>query len=131
MLETYFVKSDTVDRIRASWVGPEVERYVAWLAEHGYTARSVLRRVPLVLGFGEFARAQGAGRVEDLPAYVEEFVAERVAAYRGAPGRRLSRRSSLWQERDPPPGRQGGPRAGRAAVVPRGSRLCRTRPARS
>ena len=84
MLETYFVKPQTVDRIRASWIGPEVERYVIWLAEQGYGTRSVLRRVPLVLAFGEFARARGAGDVADLPAHVEEFVADRVAGYRGA-----------------------------------------------
>jgi len=28
MLEEYFVKPDTVDRIRASWIGPEIERYI-------------------------------------------------------------------------------------------------------
>jgi hypothetical protein len=33
--EEYFVKPDTVDRIRASWIGPQVERYVGWLAGQG------------------------------------------------------------------------------------------------
>ncbi len=28
MLERYFVKPQTVDRIRASWIGPEIEQYV-------------------------------------------------------------------------------------------------------
>ena len=79
MLEEYFVRPQTVDRIRASWIAPEVERYVAWLGEHGYAARCVLTRVPLVLAFGEFARAGGAGGVEDLPGHVEGFVAARVA----------------------------------------------------
>jgi hypothetical protein len=86
MLEAYFVKPQTVDRIRACWIGCEIERYVVWLAENGYTTRSVLRRVPLVLAFGEFARARGASAVEDLPAHVEQFVAERVARYRGVRG---------------------------------------------
>jgi len=84
MLEKYFVRPDTVDRIQASWVGVDVERYVVWLDGQGYSARSVLRRVPLALAFGEFARAAGAGVVEDLPAHVEPFVADRVAAYRCA-----------------------------------------------
>jgi integrase/recombinase XerD len=83
MLETYFVKPRTVDRVRASWIGGDIERYVVWLAENGYTTRSVLRRVPLVLAFGEFARARGACSVEDLPEHVERFVAERVARCRG------------------------------------------------
>jgi hypothetical protein len=30
MLEEYFVEPETVDRIRTSWAGPELERYVAW-----------------------------------------------------------------------------------------------------
>jgi integrase/recombinase XerD len=81
MLETYFVKPETVDRIRASWIGAEVERYVAWLTGEGYRGSSVLRRVPLVLAFGEFARARGAVVVEDLPAFVEGFVAGRVAGH--------------------------------------------------
>ena len=38
MLESYFVKPQTVDRVRASWIGAEIERYVEWLAEHGYCA---------------------------------------------------------------------------------------------
>jgi integrase/recombinase XerD len=52
MLETYFVRPQTVDRIRALWIGPQIERYVAWLAGQGYSARSVLRRVPLLAAFG-------------------------------------------------------------------------------
>ena len=81
MLEKYFVRPETVDRIRASWIGAEIERYVVWLGGQGYSSRSVLRRVPLVLAFGEFARDRGAVAVEDLPAHVEEFVADRVARY--------------------------------------------------
>lgn len=82
MLETYFLKPETLDRFRASWIGPEVERYVAWLGEHGYSARSVCRRVPLVWAFGEFARQRGAGALSDLPAHLEPFVADWVARYR-------------------------------------------------
>ncbi len=81
MLESYFVRPQTVDRIRASWIGAEVQRYVVWLDEQGYSSRCVLRRVPLVLAFGELARARGAGALEDLPEHVEEFVAARIAAY--------------------------------------------------
>ena len=84
MLEEYFVKPDTVDRIRASWIGPEIERYVAWLAGQGYGARSVLRRVPLLAAFGEFARLNGARSVADLPGHVDGFVGKRVGESRDA-----------------------------------------------
>ena len=47
MLETYFAKPETVERIRASWIGSEVERYVGWMADQGYGVRSIWRRVPV------------------------------------------------------------------------------------
>ena len=77
MLETYFVKSQTVGRIRAGWIGAEIERYAGWLAEQGYSTRTVLRRIPAALAFGEFARRRGASVPADLPAHVDDFVAMR------------------------------------------------------
>ena len=76
MLEQYFVRPQTVDRIRGSWIGPAIEQYVSWLTDRGYAARNVFRRVPMLLRFGEFARARGARVPEDLPAHVEPFVAD-------------------------------------------------------
>ena len=43
MLERYFVKPSTVDRIRGSWLAPEIERYVEWMALQGYAIRNVYR----------------------------------------------------------------------------------------
>jgi integrase/recombinase XerD len=77
MLEKYFVRPGTVDRVRASWIGAEIERYVEPLDEQGYSWKSVVRRVPLLVEFGEFARARGAGELADLPVHVDAFVAER------------------------------------------------------
>jgi site-specific recombinase XerD len=96
VLEKYYVKPKTVDRVRASWIGTEIELYVTWLADHDYAARSVLRRIPLLVTFGEFAHARGARTVEDLAAHVEPFVAERVAAHSGtrrcsAPARQVAK----------------------------------------
>jgi integrase/recombinase XerD len=82
MLESYFVKPQTVDRIRACWIGAEIERYAGWLSERGYCARTVLRRVPVLVAFGEFAWMRGALVLADLPAYVDGFVAMRVASFR-------------------------------------------------
>jgi hypothetical protein len=84
MLERYFVNPRTVDRVRALWIGPEIERYVVWLAERGYGARSVLRRVPLLVAFGEFARLEGARSLADLPGYVDAFVDKRIDESRDA-----------------------------------------------
>ncbi len=95
MLERYFVKPQTVDRIRALWLGSEIERYAVWMSEHGYANRTVFRRVPLLAQFAEFARARGAATVEDLPAHVEPFVAEWLGRWRpvrgGAPAPQLAK----------------------------------------
>jgi hypothetical protein len=48
MLESYFVKPQTTNRIRAYWIGAKIERYVGWLSEQGYSTRAVLRRVPVL-----------------------------------------------------------------------------------
>lgn len=76
MLEQFFVRPTTVDRIRASWIGDAIEQYVTWLNKHGYAARSILQRVPLLLRFGEFARERGAASWNTLPEHVEPFVRE-------------------------------------------------------
>jgi integrase/recombinase XerD len=78
MLEEYYVRPQAVGRIRASWIGSEIECYVVWLAEQSYCRASVRCRVPVLFAFGEFAWAGGARSVGDLPAHVEAFVAERV-----------------------------------------------------
>jgi integrase/recombinase XerD len=83
MLEIYFVRPDTVDHIRASWIGSQVEQYVGWLADQGYSARTVLRRIPQLLAFGEYARERGAEVVADLPAHVDGYVRQRVGGHRG------------------------------------------------
>jgi integrase/recombinase XerD len=74
MLERYFIRPDTIDRIRASWIGEAIERYVVWLTERGYASRNVFRRVPILRQFGEFARTRGATAGEQLPAHVRDFV---------------------------------------------------------
>ena len=57
MLERYFVRPDTVDRIQSSWIGGAIDQYVTWLSEQNYSRRSVSRRVPLLVKFGDHARA--------------------------------------------------------------------------
>ena len=78
MLERYFVKPSTVDRIRGSWIAPAIEAYVGWLAEHGYSAAVVHGRVPILVRFGEFARDAGAKTLADLPLHIDAFIAWRV-----------------------------------------------------
>ena len=74
MLERYFIRPVTVDRIRSSWIGQPIEQYVTWLVERGYSARSIQRRVPVLVRFGEFAREHGVTEQEQLPEHVQPFV---------------------------------------------------------
>jgi integrase/recombinase XerD len=73
MLEHYYRKPQTLDRLSGCWIGAAIERYVQWLAENKYSERSVFHRVPVLVHFGEFARAQGAQCIEELPAHVGPF----------------------------------------------------------
>lgn len=79
MLNRFFVMPETVDRIRSSWIGEFVEQYVAWMTERNFASRTVCRRVPVLIRFGEFARGQGASTVQELPGHVDSFVARWIA----------------------------------------------------
>ena len=79
MLNRFFVMPETVDRIRSSWIGEYVERYVTWMTERNFASRTVCRRVPILIRFGQFARDQGAATVEELPEHVHSFVARWIA----------------------------------------------------
>lgn len=74
MLEHYFIRPETVDRIRGSWLGPAIEKYVTWLSEHAYKERCVHHRVPLLMAFGAFARRRGVESLDVLPGHVDAFV---------------------------------------------------------
>lgn len=74
MLERYYVQPDTCDRVRSSWIGGPIERYVEWLTENGYSSRTVLRRIPLLMEFGEFTRQHGATKLEELPGHIKGFI---------------------------------------------------------
>jgi len=91
MLERYFVKPVTVDRIRASWIAGPIEQYVDWLAEHGYAPRNVFRRVPVLVQFGAFAAGRGARHINELPEHVDGFVDEWLRRH-GGQTRPLARR---------------------------------------
>lgn len=94
-LERFYARPTTVDRIRAGWLGAQVEQYVEWLAARGYAARSVYRRVPVAIAFGDFAREQGARGVGDLPRYVEPFLAHCVKGRRRESARQRGNYLSL------------------------------------
>lgn len=82
MLERYFSKPQTVDRIRNGWLGPAIEEYVTWLSEHSYAPRCVYHRVPLLMRFGEFARRHGAVDRGALAGHVDVFIRRQARIHR-------------------------------------------------
>lgn len=81
MLERYFVKPSTVDRIRASWLAPEIERYVEWMDLQGYAIRNVYRRVPILCRFAEFAKLHGSADLKSAASQIESFASHWLAAH--------------------------------------------------
>jgi len=101
MLENYFVKSSTIDRIRASWLAPQIEHYVEWMHKEGYADRSVLRRVPLLCRFADFASHHGAIDLRSAAAQVDKFAAHWVTRRAASPGSTGSRPKFLHEVRSP------------------------------
>src|SRR5215472_12505883 len=76
MLEHFFVKPSTIDRIRDSWLGPQIDRYVEWMEGKGYGRPTILRRVTHLRPFAAFAQKRGC--TDNVSAFdlIEEFVSE-------------------------------------------------------
>lgn len=81
MLERYFVKPSTVDRIRASWLAPEIERYVEWMDLQGYAIRNVYKRVPMLCRFAEFAKQHGCADLKSAMKQIDSFASYWLAAH--------------------------------------------------
>lgn len=97
MLERYFVKPSTIDRIRASWLGPEIERYVEWMDLQGYAIRNVYKRVPMLYRFAEFAKQHGSTDLKSAASQIESFASHWLAAHE-ANCRTAEARSKIAEE---------------------------------
>lgn len=74
MLESYYSKPKTLDRIRALWLGSSIDQYVRWLGERRAARGSVWQRVRTLVDFDQFARERGVTSVCELPPLVDSFV---------------------------------------------------------
>jgi integrase/recombinase XerD len=101
MLERYFIRPDTIDRIRSSWIGGAIEQYVAWLAERKYASRTICRRVPILMRFGAFTWDRGVRKWEELPGYVADFVASWLAVHSSPRHTQLARDKIAKDARTP------------------------------
>jgi integrase/recombinase XerD len=81
MLEDYYVKPSTIDRVRSSWLAPQIESYLEWLQAHGYSRLVVYRRLPLLFHVAEFAQKKGCRDVASCQIYIKEFVSQWLAQH--------------------------------------------------
>ena len=82
MLERFFVKPQTVDRIMGCWLGSQIDQYVAALCERGYAVRSIYRRVPILTAFADFTAARNVDQTDQAEALVEAFAVDWLSARR-------------------------------------------------
>lgn len=101
MLERYFVKPSTVDRIRGSWLAPQIERYVEWMDLQGYAIRNVYHRVPMLCRFAEFARQHGSTDLRSAASQIEAFASHWLAAHEPNSRTREARRKIAEEARNP------------------------------
>lgn len=74
MLENYYKKPESRDRIRDSWLAEPIERYLDWLVENRYAERTYQRRISVLMHFAEYSWYQGAREWSNLPEHAEAFV---------------------------------------------------------
>jgi integrase/recombinase XerD len=76
MLEHYFVRPATVDRLRSLWLGPTISRYAEWMADQQVARASALFRLQTLVLFDRFVTARHVHALEDLPAQIDPFIEE-------------------------------------------------------
>ena len=81
MLERYYVRPRTADRIRALWLGPAIDRYVEWMSGRQAAEQTVKGAVQRLVHFNTFAQSRGATAWEELPSHAEPFIAHWIQAH--------------------------------------------------
>ncbi len=82
MLERHFRSFKTIDRIKALWLGPQIERYAESLDEQHTSNATVRQHVRALAHFNDFVLARGVTQLQELPDHVDAFV-ERWKAEHG------------------------------------------------
>jgi site-specific recombinase XerD len=82
MLERYFRSFKAIDRVKALWLGPQIERYVQSLDEQHVSTATVRQHVRTLAHFNDFVLARAVTLLNELPDHVDAFV-ERWKAEHG------------------------------------------------
>ena len=84
MLESYYAKPESADRLRALWLGPAIDRYAEWLLSRQVAKMTALGHFQILAQFNRFAVRRRARTHEDLPSHIDAFVRHRLRAHKGA-----------------------------------------------
>lgn len=76
MLEHYFSRTSTVDRLRSLWLGPALSRYAEWLSDRQISRASALFKLQTLVIFDRFVTARHVRTLEELPAQIAPFIEE-------------------------------------------------------
>lgn len=82
MLERHFRSFKAIDRVKALWLGPQIERYVQSLDEQHVSTTTVRQHVRALAQFNDFVLARAVTLLKELPDHVDAFV-ERWKAEHG------------------------------------------------
>lgn len=85
MLERYYSRPATVDRLRSLWLGPAISRYAEWLSDRQVSRDAARFKLQTLALFDRFLTVRGVHSLEDLPAQIDPFMEE----WRRTRGRRL------------------------------------------
>lgn len=81
MLEQHYRSFKAVDRVRALWLGPQIERYVQSLDELHTSNATVRQHVRALSHFNDFAKSRGVTQLRELPDHVDGFVEQWKAGH--------------------------------------------------
>jgi len=82
MLEHYFSRISTLDRIRSLWLGPTISRYAEWLSDRQVSRAAALWKIQMLVLFDRFLTDRHICVLEELPAQIVPFT-EHWARTRG------------------------------------------------
>lgn len=83
MLERHYRSFKRIDRIRALWLGPQIERYVQFLDEQHTSNSTVRQHIRALEHFNNFVLARGVTQLQELPDHVDAFVEHWKAGHDG------------------------------------------------
>lgn len=74
MLEHYYTRPATLDRIRSLGLGAPISRYAEWMSEQQVARASALFRLQTLVLFDRYVSARQVRALEALPAQLEPFI---------------------------------------------------------